>query len=257
LSVTFVPAKVSQVTKILAASLLFVVLLVSIASLTPLHAQGQRKALILSSVEKYVPTYYLSDIVYDLKYLGYNVTLLRDSQVTLNVLTTQLNNYDIIFWRTAAYNWAHINYWYVGQMADQATLQQYASDFSQGWADNTNGLLGVSIDFFFHHFPAGSLSNVKLAVLTASLSTFVANVFVAAGVKATIDYYGSFSLTFGTIDQVTLQIVAYLARGKDVYDSVMKTLSPYITGYITPAPLEALTSMPPVWYLGDPTLTIT
>lgn len=232
------------------------VLIVSLPLTSPVHvsAQGQGKALIISSLEKYVPMGYALQVEKLLASAGYQVTFLKDTAVTLNFLTTQLNNYDLILWRTNVYSWAHITYWYVGEISNTATLQAHASDVAAGLVDNTNGILGVSEGFFRSHFPAGSLSNVKLAILVSSSSFSIAFPLLTAGVKSVIDYYGSFSLTFDMIDYVTRLVVRYLASGTTVKDAVWNTVSRFLSERLGD-PLDT-SYLPPIWWMGDSTLTI-
>ena len=234
----------------------FVVLIVSlpILGLTPVSAQAQGKALIISSLEKYVPMGYATQVESYLISAGYQVTFVKDTDVTINFLTTQLNKYDLIIWRTNVYSWDHTTYWYVGETSKTATLQAYAADFAAGLIDNTNGILGVSEGFFRRHFTSGSLSNVKLAILISSSSFSIAMVLLNAGVKSIIDYYGSFSLTFDMIDYVTRLVVKYLASGVTVKDSVWNTISRFLNQRMED-PLDS-SYLPPIWWMGDSTLKI-
>jgi len=210
--------------------------------------------LILSSLEKYVPTGYSAQIQNYLTKAGYKVTLIKDTDVTLELLTTQLNNYDIVIWRTNIYDWAHVMYWYVGEISNRATLQAYATDFAAKRVDNTNGILGVSLDFFTYHFGPGSLSNIQLAVLISSTSSFLGQVLLRAGVKAVIDYYGSFSLTFDMIDYVTQLIIRFLSMGSTVKDSVWEVIKRFLNQKLA-NPLDS-SYVPQIWWMGDSTLKI-
>ncbi len=197
-----------------------------------------------------MPWTYLDSIKSYLTQAGYNVTYLHDTQVTLNVLTTQLNDYDIVLWRTNAYNWHHVDYWYVGELTNQATLSAYASDVQQGWLDNTNAILGISIDFVAEHFPTGSLNHVKFMMVVSSISVDVALIFLKAGVKSIVDYYGAFSLTLYTIDYTDAQIMRRLASfGQNVHDAVWDTVSAFSNARLRD-PIDSVV-IPPVWYLGD------
>jgi hypothetical protein len=191
----------------------------------------------------------------DLKHAGYQVTFVNDSAVTIDFLLTQLNNYDVIIWRTNTYTFAHTTYWYVGEVVNGVTQQKYASDFSQGWIDGNAGILGVDLDFFNNHFSPGSLSNVKLILLISSNSDAVGQVLVSAGAHAVVVCNGVISLEFGIMDDLTGQLVSYLAGGNDVYDAVFNTVAPYASNMTPKDPLDTVYA-PPFWYLGDGTVTI-
>ncbi len=241
--------------KLLVATIILAVMITfSVGTSIPVRSQTQQKALILSSLEKYQATKYLDRTMLDLTNDGYNVTLVKDTAVTLNFLTTQLNNYDVVFWRTNVYEWHHVTYWYVGELTNKATMQAYTQDVTKGYVDDTNAILGVNINFLIEHFPAGSLNHVKLAVLTASISANIATVFISAGVKGTVDYYQSVSLAFGETDGITSIVVDYLTSGISLQNSVWQTLIPFISPHF-PDPIET-NQIPPVWYMGDGKLTI-
>jgi hypothetical protein len=240
--------------KSLLAVALAATIVLSIIVSFPVHAQNSRQALIISSLERFQPTLYLNRVVGYLTNDGYNVTVVKDTAVTLNLLTTQLNNYDVVIWRTNVYMWNHETYWYVGELTNHATMQAYTQDFAKGYVDDTNAILGVSMNFLVEHFPAGSLNHVKLAVLTASMSANIATVFHSAGVKGAVDYYQSVSLAFGDTDSITAIVVSYLTSGITLQKAIWQTLTPYIAAHF-PDPLET-SQIPPLWYFGDGTLTI-
>ena len=241
--------------KFFLVAILVLLVLLPFSGAMPVSAQSQGKALILSSLEKYVPMGYADKVQSYLMSAGYQVTFVQDTAVTLNLLTTQLNNYDVIIWRTNVYIWAHTTYWYVGELTNQATLQAYAADLKARRIDNTNGILGVSVDFFYTHFKAGSLGNVKLAVLVSSMSATIAQIVIRAGVKSVVYYWGSFSLSFNLIDYVTTLVLKYLANGNTVKESVQNTVSRFLTLRLED-PLDS-TYLPPIWYMGNSATTIT
>jgi hypothetical protein len=186
---------------------------------------------------------------------GYNVTFVSDAAVTLDLLTTQLAGYDLIIWRTNAYDWAHTIYWYVGELSNQATLAKYGSDYASGALDNTNGILGVSVDFFNNHFSAGYLGNVKLVVLVSSLSVSIAQFFIRAGVKIAIEFTDAITLYNDMIDYFTALVFSNLASGWTVQDSVDTP----VTHFRDLKLHDDLDSnyIPPISWTGDGTLTIT
>ena len=220
-------------------------------------AQTQRSALILSPISAYDPwrPEDLTSILNSLAQAGYNVTYIENTAVTVNLLTTQLNNYDIVIWRSNVYAHNHITYSYVGQLNNPTTQQSYASDFASGWLDDSHGILGASIDFFTNHFSQGTLSNVKLVVLIASMSDSIAQTFLSAGANSIIDFTGVFSLQFGIADNLAHGIFAYLAQGDSVAESVSNTMQPF-QNITLEDPLDTLT-LPSVAYSGDSTVTIT
>jgi len=224
---------------------------------SPVSAETQHKALILSPIDELAPmrSYDLMTINDSLTRAGYTVTYVADTAVTLNLITTQLDNYDVFIWRTNVYEHAHTIYYYVGQLDSATTAQSYAPDFASGSLDYSHGILGASIAFFSNHFGHNSLFNVKLVVLVSSMSSSIASIFLNAGAKSVINFTGVFSLQFGVVDYLTGVIIRFLSDGYNVADSVSNTMMPLLNLRLRD-PLDSLT-VPSVVYTGDYTVTIT
>ncbi len=237
--------------KMVLFAFLTIVILLPLSGPMVVQAKAQPKALILSSLEKHSPMGHLDAVTQYLTSTGYNVTFISDTRVTIKLLTTGLNDYDVVIWRTDVYQRARTTYWYVGESAHQETLHAYASSLAVGWIDATNGILGVSVDFFRNNFGQNSLANVKVAILVSSMSISIANAFVKAGAKATVDYYASFTAPSSLFDYVTQSLVQYLAAGNTVNDSIAKTMNNFA---IVGTPEDSY--LPPISYLGDGTTTI-
>lgn len=238
----------------IAFAILTVILSLSFAVPSHVSAQTSGKALIISSLEMYVPLGYSKEIQRYLASAGYQVTFVKDTAVTVKFLSTELGNYDLIIWRTNIYSWMHLTYWYVGEHSNKATLQAYAADVAARQLDNTNGILGVNEGFFRTHYPAGSLKNVKLFMIVASSSFAIAINLINAGVRSVIDYYGYFSLTLDMIDYTTWLMVRFLAAGNTVRYTVQEVLY-WFQGARVRNPLDTK-YIPSIWYMGDGALAI-
>ena len=241
----------------LAPILLVAVILVSVsANLTGPARATQRRALIMSSVDKTEPFGYYGVYIADrLKSIGYAVTTLKDEQVTIDLMLSGLNAYDVIIWRTDSYSWAHRNYWYVGEMATQWVLSSYSNDFANYALDNHAGIVGVNLSFFQRHYSSLSLSMVKLAIILTSMSSAIATEFNHAGAQSVMFCVNTISLQFGMVDDLAGQVVSYLAMGYKLSDAIWTTVSPYLSSVPPEDPLDS-TYSPPFWYLGDGSLTI-
>ena len=186
---------------------------------------------------------------------GYTVTYVKDGDVTVNFLTTQLNNYRVIIWRTDAYEHAHTVYWYLGQQVSQALRQAYASDLSSGELDSSDGVMGADVKFFNDSFNAGMLSNVRLLIIVSSMSSMLAPCFITAGVQSIIDFSNTIDMQFNWVDYLTTGIVRLLAEGYSVADAVSDVITPLLTMRLED-PLDAM-EIPSVSYSGNYALTIT
>ena len=231
---------------------------VSVAAATLPHPTPTLgKAVILSSLNSIMPMgYYETYIAAQLTNAGYSVTFLKDRNVTVNFLVNQLNNYNIVIWRTNTYSWNHATYYYVGETVNRATEQKYASDLIQGSLNANAGIFGVSAGFLSNHFKPGTLNHVKLMILISSDSNIFGPTMIKAGASSVIFCIGLITLSYGLIDDLTSQLVSYLSSGLNVYTSVFNTINPYNNqADLLRDPLDSAYS-PPFWFSGSSTLTI-
>ena len=247
----------------------FLFVLVALAILVPapssmaISPKATPRVLILSSVESQYPMEYIVEVTAELQQAGYNVTFVKGAAITVSFITTQLDKYDIVIWRTEMYVLGNTTYWYLGEQANQTTQEAYARAISIRTIDVSNGMLAVSADFLSSNFGPKSLANVKLAILISSTSVTVAQIFILAGVKTTIDFYQqslyqesplpgeTVNAPLSLFDWVTQSLVSSLTTGSTVSDSIAKTIYNY----------EYVSSLndiylPPISFLGDGNLQI-
>jgi hypothetical protein len=115
----------------------------------------------------------------------------------------------------------------------------------------SNGMLAVSANFLSSNFGPTSLSNVKLAILISSMSITIAQIFINAGVRTTIDFFSPINAPLSLFDWVTESLVDYLTTGSTVSDAVSKTLYNFDYGS---TPDDSY--LPPLSFLGDGNLLI-
>jgi hypothetical protein len=198
---------------------------------------------------------YSYNLIYYLTKAGYNVTYLTDGAVTVDFLLNNMNKYSVVIWRTNTFTWVHTTYWYVGEKVNDGVEQKYASDFAQGSINDKSGIVGISLGFFINHIGPNSLSGIKLLIFMSSYGNDVASQFITAGVTSVIYCNNVISLQFGLIDDLTVQMVAYLTQGQNVNTAVTNTISPFNQGSNPQDNLDT-TYAPPFWYAGDETVTI-
>jgi hypothetical protein len=222
----------------------------------PVPSDNARNAIIISSLDDFSPMrdVDVASLNSSLMQAGYNVTYLKDGAVTLAFMATQLNNYQVIIWRTQAYEQNHVLYWYIGQRDSRKAEQTYSSDIASEWVDASHGILGVSSAFFTNQFTPNSLSNVKLMIILSSMSALIAAPLITAGAKAIIDFSGNIDLGFNWDDYLITVTVRYLADGMSVADAVNNTIVPLITTRLRD-PLDS-NNVPPMAYTGASGLTI-
>ena len=224
----------------------------------PKHVLGQGQALVLSSLNQVFPMgTYAYNLIHYLTSAGYNVTYLTDSAITVDFLLNNLNRYSVIVWRTNIFTWVHTLYWYLGERNNDGVEQKYASDFASGWLNDRTGIVGFTPDMITNHLGPNSLTGVRLMIFTASNGNSIAPIFQTAGVQSIIYCNGPISIQYGLLDDLTVQMTAFLVQGQSVYTAVYNTVSPFSQGQLQQQPIYLDTTYaPPFWYIGDGTLTI-
>jgi hypothetical protein len=170
-------------------ALVVLVILVPAPSSMATSPKESSRVLILSSVEGQYPMQYLDEMTAELKEVGYSVTVVRGTAITVSFITTQLDKYDIVIWRTDMYVLGNTTYWYLGEQANQTTSEAYAGQISLRTIDVSNGVFAISPGFLSNNFGPKSLANVKLAILISAMSITIGHIFIRAGVRTTIDFF--------------------------------------------------------------------
>ena len=212
--------------------------------------------MILSSLNETLPMgQYGKNTVWYLTHAGYNITYLNDGQITVDLLLNRLKNYNIVIWRTNSYTWKHTTYWWVGENVNDGVQDEYPADFAQGTLNANTGIVGLNTLFFTNHLGPKTWSGVSLLMFIASDGNAVAPMFVSAGVSSVIYCNGPISLGFGLIDDLAVQMIAYLTQGESVYYAVYNTVSPFNQNQEPKDPLDN-TYAPPFWFIGDGSVVI-
>jgi hypothetical protein len=249
----------SRLNKLLAFLILFTLaapLAVNVRALAPQPSTQVKQALIISSLNSTMPMGDDANLAINyLKGMGYNTTYLTDGSITVGFVLHGLGNYSVVIWRTNTYISQHTVYWYIGQTVSGEAEQQYATDFNYGWLNAHAGVIGMTGEFIQNHFKAGTLKNIKLLIFVGSYGNSIVPSFLTAGVKTVIFCNGVISLQGGLIDDLTVSILDYMAKGQNVDNAVFNTVSPYAQ-YTQPQDEYDSTYAPPFWYNGDGTLTL-
>ena len=252
----------------LAVSILVLIIIPMAALTAPVMASGRAfrapnlgKALILSSLNKEFPLgYYERYIALRLGQIGYSTTFLTDGNVTIDFLVNQMNNYNIVLWRTDIYTWNHVEYFYVGESVNAATELKYAADFSQGWINANAGILGITTNFIQEHFTNNTLSNVQLMIIEGSNTGDIGPLFVNAGAQSVIYCNGLINLDYGLMDDLTANMIDYLCSGETVYNAVFSSVN-YLNNQNGSDQNQLRSNIddaytPPFWFSGSSSLTI-
>jgi len=179
---------------------------------------------------------------------GYNVTFLSGSSITVSLVTTQLDRYDVVIWRTDSFVLGENTYWYLGEQNNQTNFE---GAIGIGMVAVSNGMVAVSQGFFTNTFGPNSLAHMKLAILISSMSITIAQTLIAAGVTTTIDFYQNLDAPASLFDWVTQSLVGYMATGSTVSAAIYKTVYNYeYAGSLDDSYL------PPISYLGNGNLLL-
>ena len=234
---------------LLVVCVLSAVLPVSIT--TSASAIAQPQALIISSIEKWSPMAHVDDMQNSLMNAGYQVTFMHDNNVTVSFLLGDLGNFDLVVWRTDSYTTIdYRTFWYIGEVNNATSVQTHAADRAAGFLDDSNGIIGVSSDFFRVHLGKTFPNRLKLMILESSMAETLASTFVSLGVRTVIETYGTIT-SFSSADAQVAQVISFLTHGLDVQTSIAELIAPYLGAWDSQN-----VEFPQIWYAGDPTLTL-
>ena len=207
---------------------LFVVSVVagaSQAAALPLFTESSKRAVFLSPLEGWMPTWNLDTYVTLLERAGYSVDVLLNENVTIAFLETQLVDYDIIILRTQSFEWRGTSYFCSGEPATIQTRNE-PTVLSEVRVDVCTGFTAA---FLQRNYPADSLRHGLVYVLGSSTAE-LAPVFLGAGSSVFIGYEDEFTLGWGRMDAFSQALFRYLCD-YNVRDAVARLYGYLNTGH--------------------------
>ena len=237
--------------KILLAALCIFSVIVSASSAfaMPFFSEATSKeAVILSPLEKWMPTWGLESYVSLIEHAGYRVDVLLNENASIAFLKTGLANYDLIVLRTDTMIREGFTFYCAGDTSDFRAREIFGGEISLNEVE-VGACVGFSVLFLAHYYPAGTLKHGLVYVL-GSESGELSGSFTSAGAAAFIGYYGAHSIQWGRMDAYSIQLLYYLSEGFPVADAVLQLYIYLHTGHGKTADWVT-----PYWS-GDGTYTI-
>jgi hypothetical protein len=194
----------------------------------PSFADGTRRAVFLSPLEKIEPTWGFEAYKSLLERAGYQVDILLDGDASIAFFETGLAKYDLIVLRTDSLVSEGLTYYCAGDKTDASARGTFAAEI--GLKEVLVGeCVGFSTLFLQNHYPAGSLRGLVIAVgsNTAQLST----VFLKAGATALIGFYDEHRTQWGNLDSYSLKLLYYLSQGYSVAGANIQLYNYLYTGH--------------------------
>jgi hypothetical protein len=206
--------------KVLLATLFIVSVIASTghASALPSFSEAEKRAVFLSPVEQWYPTWNLPAFLSPLEQAGYHVDVLLNENVSISFLAENLTNYDIIILRTTWFQSETKAIYYCSGEPVNHTSTTFAGEISSQEL-GIDICVGFTALFMQSSYPPGSLRHGLIYVFGApgdELST----VFLAAGASAFIGYSEHDYLMWGRMDAFSQALFTYLSQGLTVSDSI-------------------------------------
>ena len=237
--------------KTLLAALCLVGFLVSASSgfAMPFFSEATSKqAVILSPLEKWMPTWDLESYILLIEHAGYRVDVLLNENASIAFLKTGLADYDLVVLRTDAFIREGLTFYCAGDTADLQAREKFGGEISSNEVE-VAACVGFSVLFLGHYYTAGTLKHGLVYVL-ASESAELSSSFTSAGAAAFIGYYSAHSIQWGRLDAYSIQLLYYMSEGSSVADAVIQLYVYLNTGHGKTADWVT-----PYWS-GDGTYTI-
>jgi hypothetical protein len=208
-------------------------ILTVVAGASPAYAShhfsaASKRAVFLSPLEQWEPTYDMDQYVSVLQNAGYHVDVMLNSAVSIAFLRTGLAKYDLIILRTDSFYYEGLNFYCAGDKVTTSTRSAFANEIS-AHEIRVAACLGFSMIFVQQSYPAGSLHG--LVYVPGSVTTDLAGPFLAAGASVFIGYDVDMSPGWGRLDLLSIKMLGYLAQGYGVSDTLIELLIYLHTGH--------------------------
>jgi hypothetical protein len=186
------------------------------ANALPSFGEAEKRAVFLSPVEQWIPTWNLPAYLSPLEHAGYHVDVLLNENVSISFLAENLTNYDIIILRTTWFQSEGIYYYCSGEPVNE-TSTTFAGEISSKEL-GIDICVGFTALFLQSSYSPGSLHGL-VYVLGAS-GDQISNAFLIAGASVFIGYSEDTYLMWGQIDASSQTLFGFLSQGSTARDSV-------------------------------------
>lgn len=176
---------------------------------------SSNKAVILSPLERMIPTWRLESYITNLEQAGYEVDVLLNENASIGFFKTGLADYDIIVLRTDSFKYEGTTYHCSGEAVNWITRATFAEEISRNEI-KVGACVGFSSVFLHDHYPTNSTKH-GLVYAIGSGAAELSWVFLQAGAAAFLSYYDQeYTLSWGRMDALTIRMLSYLSQGYSV-----------------------------------------
>jgi hypothetical protein len=214
----------------------------------PLFSEGGKQAVILSPLERWMPTWNMETYVAILERAGYQVEIVLNENVSISFLRTQLAKYDLIILRTDSFAWEGFNFFCSGESATVQAKKTYVNEIAARELD-VAACVGFSMLFLRSNYRPGSL-RPGLVFGVGGGMVELSPAFKEAGMAVFIGYDDMYSLSWGRVDALSQKLLRYMSEGTSVKNSVSRLYQYLTIGHGRDA------SLPSVYWTGNGDFTI-
>jgi hypothetical protein len=186
----------------------------------PSFAEAPKRAVFLSPLEDWYPTWNLNEYVSTIEQAGYQVDVFLGENVSIAFLKTGLSDYDVIIFRTDSFTSEGVNYYCSGEPPTTAARKEYAVEASNQEIE-VGACVGFSHVFIRNHYPEGSLRKGLVFVIDG-YSADLSFAFLKAGAAAYMGYYDARPLRFGCMDALSIKWLKFLGQGYTVKEAMLE-----------------------------------
>jgi len=217
--------------RVLLAVLLILSIVIGLGhgSAMPLFSETSKRAVFLSPLERWMPTWNLKWYLSELQGAGYQVDVLLNENVSISFLMTGLANYDIIILRTDSFDLEGYSYFCSGEPVTSKTRTIFAGQISSNELQ-VAACLGFSALFLQHNYPANSFK-AGLVYALGSGTADLSSAFLAAGAAVFVGYDNANTLQWGRLDALSIKLFGYLSKGYSVKESIISLWNYLHTGH--------------------------
>jgi len=194
----------------------------------PFFSDSPKRAVFLSPLEEWMPTWNLDAYVQPLQRAGYQVDVLFNENVSIAFLGTELAKYDVIILRTDSFGYEGFDFYCSGEPVANARTR-FAGEISSREL-HVGACVGFSVLFLSHSYPTGSL-RPGFVYAIGSTTAALSSTFLKAGAVAFIGYYEDKSLQWGRVDALSQKLLSYLSQGYSINDSIIRLTRYLNTGH--------------------------
>ena len=179
----------------------------------PSPTDSNKRAVIVSPLEDWIPTWHLESEVLNLELAGYEVDVMLNENASIGFFKTGLPDYDLIVLRTDSFKYEGTTYYCSGDPINSITRATYAMEIMTDEV-KMGACVGFSGSFLHNYYYTANSTRPVLVYAVGSDAAELSWVFLDAGAAAFVSYYEQeYTLSWGRMDALTTKVLSYLSQG--------------------------------------------